>query len=108
MLQYEDLTKAMINEEIVESGPDPPYLNDKVLSFNPRVFFDGHPLGKNFGTVKVEPKKDYYLNETVEVIFIAGNPRNNILHEKTYLTVEKEISEGQWKVLLTDGNWETK
>ncbi|XP_055380874.1 neutral ceramidase-like [Condylostylus longicornis] len=106
--QYQKLLKAMLDKTKVEQGPIPPYLNDRMLSLNTGVVFDGHPIGEDFGSVKVQPKKEYKLGETVKVSFIAGNPRNNIFHEKTYFTVERQINEERWKVTFTDANWETR
>ncbi|XP_055903625.1 neutral ceramidase [Eupeodes corollae] len=108
MDQYEKLTKSLIKGEMVSPGPEPPYMNDRMLSLNTGVIFDGHPIGKDFGTVKTEPEATYRINDTVKVTFIAGNPRNNIFHEKTYFVVERKVNEERWKVALTDANWETR
>lgn len=105
---FEQLTKAMIRGERLIPGPAPPYMNDRMLSMNTGVIFDGHPIGKDFGFVKLQPKKIYQINETVVVTFIAGNPRNNLFHEKTYFAVERKINEERWKVAYTDASWETK
>lgn len=105
---FEYLTKALMRGDHVPPGPNPPYMNDRMLSMNPGVIFDGHPIGKDFGYVKLQPAEEYRINDTVEAIFVAGNPRNNIFHEKTYFVVERKINEDRWKVALTDANWETK
>ncbi|XP_037950142.1 neutral ceramidase [Teleopsis dalmanni] len=105
---YEGLTKAMIRGEKVNPGPSPPYMNDRMLSMNTGVIFDGHPIGKDFGYVKLQPNNEYKINDTVKVTFIAGNPRNNIFHEKTYFVIERKINEERWKVAYTDASWETK
>lgn len=105
--QFKILTTAMMTGKSVEKGPEPPYLNDKVLSLVPGVVFDGHPIGKDFGAIKFDAKRSYRINDVASVTFIAGNPRNNIFHEKTYLVVERKINE-RWKVLLTDADWDTK
>lgn len=105
--QFKALTAAMMTGKSVDKGPEPPYLNDKVLSLVPGVVFDGHPIGKDFGTVKVDAKRSYGINDVASVTFIAGNPRNNIFHEKTYLVVERKINE-RFKVVLTDADWDTK
>lgn len=105
---FERLTKAMLRGEIVDPGPNPPYMNDRMLSMNTGVIFDGHPLDKDFGYVKKQPQKQYKINDTVEVTFVSGNPRNNLFHEKTYLAVERKINEERWKVVHTDASWDTK
>ncbi|XP_054736512.1 neutral ceramidase [Anastrepha obliqua] len=105
---FEQLTKSMIRSEHLPPGPAPPYMNDRMLSMNTGVIFDGHPIGKDFGHVKLQPRKAYQINDTVKVTFIAGNPRNNLFHEKTYFAVERKINEERWKVAYTDASWETK
>ncbi|XP_065371278.1 neutral ceramidase [Calliphora vicina] len=105
---FERLTKAMLRGEIVDAGPNPPYMNDRMLSMNTGVIFDGHPLDKDFGYVKKQPSKQYKINDTVQVTFVSGNPRNNLFHEKTYLAVERKINEERWKVVHTDASWDTK
>ncbi|KAL9891718.1 neutral ceramidase isoform X1 [Glossina fuscipes] len=105
---YERLTKALLRGEIVESGPLPPYMNDRMLSMNTGVIFDGHPIDKDFGYVKQQPHREYEINDTVKVTFVAGNPRNNLFHGKTYLTIERKIHEERWKIVHTDASWDTK
>lgn len=105
---FERLTKALLKGESVDGGPLPPYMNDRMLSMNTGVIFDGHPMGKDFGHVKKQPARQYLINDTVHVVFIAGNPRNNLFHEKTYLAVERKINEERWKTVHTDASWETK
>ncbi|KAH8384200.1 hypothetical protein KR200_002280 [Drosophila serrata] len=105
---FERLTKAMMNNQTVEPGPSPPYMNDVMLSLNTGVLFDGHPINTDFGYVKSQPNKEYGINDTVKVTYISGNPRNNLFTEKTYFTVERKINEDRWKVAYTDASWETK
>lgn len=105
---FERLVKAMLQRTKVDPGPSPPYMNDRMLNMNTGVIFDGHPIGKDFGHVKVQPKKQYTIGETVIATFIAGNPRNNIFHEKTYFVVERQINEERWKIAYTDASWDTK
>lgn len=38
---------------------------------------------------------------------IAGHPRNDVMQEKTFLTVEKQNGE-DWTIVATDANWETR
>ncbi|KAL7730447.1 hypothetical protein ACLKA6_016672 [Drosophila palustris] len=105
---FEHLTKAMMRNETVDAGPSPPYMNDVMLSLNPGVLFDGHPIGTDFGYVKTQPNKEYGINDTVKATYISGNPRNNLFTEKTYFTIERKINEDRWKVTYTDASWETK
>jgi len=36
------------------------------------------------------------------------NPRNNLRLQQTFLTVDFQTSDGNWKTVATDSNWETK
>lgn len=83
-----------------DPGPDPPNYLDKQKSFHPPVLFDHAPLGKNFGDVHKDAASSYSIvrenenfrrfkffdawyailqNDTVEIQFWAGNPRNNLM-----------------------------
>ncbi|XP_050099664.1 neutral ceramidase [Anopheles aquasalis] len=99
----------------LDPGPEPPYEDDKQISLTTGVIFDSHPLGKDFGEVKVQPGAEYGRGDTVTAVFIAGNPRNNLMHDKSYFTVELASGEGAgtgddpgWTVVATDANWETR
>ncbi|EDS34360.1 ceramidase [Culex quinquefasciatus] len=72
------------------------------------VVFDGHPFRMYFGDVQEQPQESYHKGDLVRASFVAGNPRNNLMHEKTYFTVEKLVAPDSWKVVATDANWETR
>lgn len=38
---------------------------------------------------------------------VSGHPRNNLMHEKTFLAIEKYV-DNQWVTVATDANWETR
>lgn len=73
----------------------------------PGVILDTAPGGR-FGAVKSDVNSSYRRGETVSVIFWSANPRNNMRIQDTFLTVEKLQSDGTWKVIANDGNWETR
>lgn len=106
--QYQKLAQSLVKNEDIEPGPNPPYLDGNVLSLNTGVIYDGHPYDLDFGTVKTQPHPNYRNGDRVVAKFIAANPRNNILHDKTYLTIEKINSEGNWTIVATDANWDTQ
>uniref|UniRef100_A0A182JG20 Neutral ceramidase n=1 Tax=Anopheles atroparvus TaxID=41427 RepID=A0A182JG20_ANOAO len=120
--QYRKLVRAVTGggNETLPPGPTPPYEDDKQISLTTGVIFDSHPLGKDFGDVKVHPASEYERGDTVIAVFIAGNPRNNLMHDKTFFTVERlenGLREGDqlsddgaasWTVVATDANWETR
>lgn len=106
--QYRKLVRALTaGNETLPAGPTPPYEDDKQISLTTGVIFDSHPLGKDFGDVKVQPVDEYQRGDTVSAVFIAGNPRNNLMHDKSFFTVERQ-SEDDWAVVATDANWETR
>ena len=74
----------------------------------PPVFYDGHPYNLRFGDVKIQPRNFYRKGEVVYAKFVSGNPRNNLMHEKSYFLVEKLQENGDWKIVMTDANWETR
>lgn len=97
----------MIKNENIEPGENPPYLDNYLISLTPGVIFDGHPIGRNFGAVITQPDRIYSVNEVVYTRFQAANPRNNLMHDKTYFTVEHYTPDGMWNIIATDANWET-
>lgn len=105
--QFDKLMQAMIRNISLGPGPIPPVIDNKVISLTPPVFFDNSPLGTHFGDVIRQPKPEYKIGDQVNVQFISGNPRNNLQHESSYLTIEKLSGDENWTVILTDANWET-
>jgi len=100
---YSQLAQALITGKPYPPGPNPPNIWDNTFNFLPGVLFD---IG-DFGTVQQQPKSSYKIGETVTVVFIGANPRNNFRTQDSFLTVEKLVN-GKWEVILTDGDWDTK
>lgn len=105
--QYANLTRALFQNITLESGPIPSLLENKVISLTPPVFFDSPPIGKHFGDILKQPKSEYKANDQVQVQFVSGNPRNNLQHQKSFLTIEQQIVDSNWTVTATDADWET-
>ncbi|XP_017780486.1 PREDICTED: neutral ceramidase [Nicrophorus vespilloides] len=105
--QYKLLTEALLNDQDLGSGPNPPDFSKKLISFIPPVILDLPDYSRAFGECLEEPNEEINVGETVSVKFVSGHPRNNLMHDKTYLTVERQEGEG-WNVVATDGCWETK
>lgn len=108
--QYARLTRAMMAGRQVPAGPAPPRLDDKLLSFQTSVLMDTAPGKHSFGDVLVQPEAQYRRgdrNRPVRAVFVAGNPRNDLQHERTYMTVERLRADGEWVVVATDSDWET-
>lgn len=106
--QYQKLLSSAMKNQRLNSGPQPPFQDNKQLSLSTFVFFDAHPLTANFGYVKVQPLYNYKAGNIVYAKFISGNPRNDLMHESSYFTVEKMQANGNWKIIATDANWETR
>lgn len=107
--EYAKLTQAMLGGEKVDAGPEPPHLEDGTLmSLQPGVVFDGHPIGVPFGEVRTQPRSSYHCGDVLKVRFQTANPRNNRMHEKSFFTVERQNEDGEFQVVATDANWETK
>uniref|UniRef100_A0A8D8C181 Neutral ceramidase n=2 Tax=Culex pipiens TaxID=7175 RepID=A0A8D8C181_CULPI len=105
---FSALMKAIIDGVKVEEGPSPPFEDYKQITLSTGVVFDGHPFRMYFGDVQEQPQETYHKGDLVRASFVAGNPRNNLMHEKTYFTVEKLVAPDSWKVVATDANWETR
>ncbi|XP_063700264.1 neutral ceramidase [Culicoides brevitarsis] len=106
--QFEDITRAMCRNEQLPAGPEQPNLSDKQISLNPPVLYDGHAAGKDYGDVLVEPLLTYEKGDEVYVRFISGNPRNKVIRNGSYFTVEQKQQDGSWKVKYTDADWDTR
>ncbi|XP_035212767.1 putative inactive neutral ceramidase B isoform X1 [Stegodyphus dumicola] len=79
------------------------------ISLQPGVIFDTAYFGKNFGDVLKDAKERYCPGDTVFVTFVSGHPRNDPMLERTFLTIEKmNPLTGNWTVIATDADWETK
>ncbi|KAL3177189.1 hypothetical protein MRX96_009884 [Rhipicephalus microplus] len=107
--QFEGLAVSLTTNTTLPIGPPLPNLLSKQVTFKTGVVFDGAPLGKAFGYVLSDANDAYNRGDRVFVTFVSGHPRNNLMLESTYLTVEKLAEDGEsWTVVATDGNWETR
>jgi neutral ceramidase len=101
--EYSKLAIALMKGTPVPPGPTPPDISSKTYTFIPPVVFDDG----DFGAIYQDVNSDYARGATVSVIFYGANPRNDFRTGSTFLTVERQVN-SQWKVVLTDDNWETK
>ncbi|XP_053697555.1 neutral ceramidase-like [Sabethes cyaneus] len=106
--RFKKLMEAIVTGEKVQPGPEPPFEDYKQITLSTGVVFDGHPFRMYFGDVQIQPEESYKKGATIKAMFVAGNPRNNLMHEKTYLTVEKQVGENDWKIVATDASWDTR
>lgn len=106
--QYQKLVTSIFKNITLSPGPQPPEQESKQISLISGVIYDGHGMSDDYGYVKVQPYESYGAGDVVHAKFVAGNPRNNMMHDSTYFTVERKMENGDWKVIATDANWETR
>lgn len=106
--QYGNLMNSLLMREKLEGGPPLPNLDDKQISFNLPVIYDGYPIRKSYGYVLQQPMLTYEQGDVVSARFVAGNPRNNLMHEGSYFYVEMKQNDGSWNIYLNDADWDTR
>lgn len=62
----------------------------------------------SFGKPSSDVQSTYKRGMTVSVTFESANPSRDYRIQDTYLTVEKLNNQGDWEVILTDGDAETR
>ena len=105
--QFIRLFTALNNNQVLPSGPTIPDERSSQMTFLTPVINDDAG-GSTFGSVLVEPRKNYRRGETVFATFVSGNPRNNLMTGSSYFFVEYLQGNGAWRVVATDSNWETR
>jgi neutral ceramidase len=109
--EYSKLAAALATGSTVDPGPTPGNYANTTREFLPPVIFDEVPLGIAFGDVLTQPKSTYQRGNLVSAVFYGASPRNDFRIQDTFLTVELETApppNATWKVVLTDGDYETK
>ncbi|XP_043460805.1 neutral ceramidase [Leptopilina heterotoma] len=107
--QYKELTEAALKGTPLDPGPSPKDLRKtSLISLVPPVLYDTPEWGKEFGDCLQQPSKFVRPGDVVTVSFISGHPRNNLMTEKSFLTIEKLEDDEIWSTVATDANWETK
>lgn len=88
-----------------------PDFTSKAFDLSPGYGADSAPIGHRFGDVlgdNVQPLYSRANKSVVSVTFVAGNPRNDVRLDGTFLTVEQKQLGGSWKVIRTDDDYDTK
>lgn len=84
------------------------------FNLSPLYRSDQPHLFRKFGDVLKDVSSNYYSKNTlsypfvISATFVAGNPRNDPMLEKTFLTVEKKIGSNEWQVIRTDNDYDTR
>ncbi len=104
------LSDAIVLEQAVDDGPQPPYLSDEQRDSDAgKVSLDDHPPGRKFGSIDSQPASSYTKGAIVEAVFWSAHPRNTLTYmmDQGKLTlypfaqVEKNIN-GQWTPVVFD------
>lgn len=107
--QYQDLVQAAIQKKFIPPGPPASkLLQSNLITLVPPVLYDTPRWGRNFGDVIQQPSKVASPGDTVTAIFVAGHPRNNLMTDSSFLTVERLEDDEIWLPIATDADWETK
>eukprot|EP01132_Coremiostelium_polycephalum_P013064 gene13064-15943_t len=101
------LAQSIVQNTQVDPGPFPRNLTGHTFFFLPGVIFDEAP-GGDFGKIMTDVSSSYNPGDTVTVEFYGANPRNNFMVESSFMTVDFEVSPGQWQTILNDGDWDTR
>ncbi|KAL3477879.1 Neutral/alkaline nonlysosomal ceramidase [Aspergillus californicus] len=106
-LPYLDESAQQAGLAPAPNGVEPPINTDKSLSFIPSVVYDGHPIGKAYGSVITSAGNARYApGDIVTATFTGANPRNNLRQESTFAAVERQNPDtGKWEVVRTDSDW---
>lgn len=88
----------------------PPNLMKSLFSLKAGVFFDSTPGESRFGQtiIDVDSTKPHSCGDTVSATFVAGNPRNDLRQEESFLYVDKYMGDGSWTPIANDASWDTK
>lgn len=116
---FEELATLIATDTPVTDSEELPDYTSKAFNLMLSPSADIAPIGRQFGDVV----KDVHTIQqhdpplmtldgtaaiTVAATFVAGNPRHNVMAEKTYLTVERQMDDGQWQVVRTDHDYDTR
>jgi len=90
---------------------EPPDLTKSLFTLKAGVIFDGTQKGRSFGQpiTDANTSRPYKCQETVTVSFVAGNPRNDLRQEDSFIYVDRySASNATWTPIASDASWETK
>ncbi|KAK1419244.1 hypothetical protein QVD17_28407 [Tagetes erecta] len=106
--EFKKLASALMNDEPVEAGPQPPDLLEKQISLLTPVVMDATPLGASFGDCKLDVPvgSTFKQGDAVTVTFWSACPRNDLMTEGTYALVEIFVkSTNKWEAAYDDDDW---
>lgn len=104
--EFERLSTDMIQGRQSATGQAPPDNLKYQLRLLPGVLFDFSP-GFDFGKALTKPSPQHVPGDVVVIEFQSGNPRNDLMLESTFLTIDEQVNSTAWKTIATDGDFET-
>lgn len=123
--QFKRLARILMGHaESSLSKLEPPDLTKSLFTLKAGVIYDGTEHNRKFGDIleDIDTNRTYRCLDKVTVSFVAGNPRNDLLQEYSFLYVERYepssfdqatdlIAAGnssRWVTVATDASWDTK
>ncbi|KAI8979014.1 Neutral/alkaline nonlysosomal ceramidase [Pilobolus umbonatus] len=111
---FEQLVYKMAYPHHNMTSEELPDYTNSTFNLSPRYRSDQPHLFRSFGDLlrDVQPKlvkRRSFKGQSVimSALFVAGNPRNDPMRGKTFLTVEKKV-ENDWKIIRTDDDYDTR
>jgi neutral ceramidase len=101
--EFTRLAQAIARNQTPDSHAPPVDISSKVFNFQTPVVVDAG----SFGAIQSGPKAGqvFHANDVVTVVFHGANPRNAF--DDPFCDVEQLVN-SQWKVVLNDGDIDTK
>jgi neutral ceramidase len=106
--EFAGLAQAMSEQADSDSGPNPLDSREMREIRTPLIQkLDRLPRNASFGGILTQAKPAYVAGETVAVDFWAGHPNNDLMHQRSYLEVQK-VEGNQWISVAMDWDIETQ
>ncbi|KAG0180502.1 hypothetical protein DFQ29_000591 [Apophysomyces sp. BC1021] len=108
---FEALATAMATGKPITGLPSVPNYTERSFNWLPSRRSDRPKFFHSFGDIVRDVSPIYMRSRypTITAVFVAGSPRNDIMSEKTFLTVEKRNDlTGLWEVVRTDSDYDTR
>lgn len=97
------------NNHSIQSEILPDFTN-RTFNFSPPYRSDQPHLFRSFGDTLRDVASTYFnrrSNPIISALFVAGNPRNDPMLNKTFLTVERKVN-NTWEIVRTDNDYDTR
>lgn len=113
---FTELATAMAKGEPMKDSEELPDYTGKAFNLSPSYPADNPGVGRSFGDIIKDVNKDGNYSRAdhpvVSATFVAGNPRNNVMLDGTFLTIEQKQQDDNnsstWKVIRNDHDYDTR